>query len=627
MNTVAEGLARGLRLPDLRPTVEWAENNVILPGSPLGEDFERETVPMLIEPLNAFDDPLVRRLSVLGPTQCAKTGLFQVILTRILSQDPGNVMFTAQTDDDSKFGFRTKLLPTLKQSKATAPIIRAARQHEVTNSGIILPPMFIETQGPNLQSLQSKTIRYLLNDEVWMYDKGANKGAIGQLRERVSAVWNSKEVNVSQGGQQIYDIYGEPAWDEWGWVWHEGTQEIYHFVCPECGNPFEPRTKNIVWETSDRTRTKSGEWKWDEVAESVRVKCPHCGHEERDTLGNRRDFSRGGLYIQTNEHPKPKTKSFQYSAYTAWWQEWGALVVQYLTAKAAAKRGNRVPAREFWQKKEARFWMIEFEEKAEVVRREPSGYTQKDYWPFDKEMPSNDRSTDWGEQLPKEMVPRWIEKTEAEGQPKVIEVARKMTVDRQADVLKVLIRLFSPKGTRAVLYRTVPGWDDVRRLQLAYRVPNGFVGVDCGDLPQDVYATCKKYGWWGLRGSGQNEWRHVQKAGRPLKKPYGEASKGFITTSATGEFAWYYEWSNLVFKDWLQQMVDGRTDTRWEIPDDAPKEYVIGLTSEAKDPKTGIWKKIGKRPNHAWDCEAMQLPLACITGTLATVDGPGDAKG
>ncbi|MCB1209484.1 MAG: phage terminase large subunit family protein, partial [Verrucomicrobiales bacterium] len=52
----------------------------------------------------------------------------------------------------------------------------------------------------------------------------------------------------------------------------------------------------------------------------------------------------------------------------------------------------------------------------------------------------------------------------------------------------------------------------------------------------------------------------------------------------------------------------------WEIAEDAGDDYLGQMESEHRVRKGGkwLWEQIGKRPNHYWDCEAMQVAAAVM---------------
>ena len=76
-------------------------------------------------------------------------------------------------------------------------------------------------------------------------------------------------------------------------------------------------------------------------------------------------------------------------------------------------------------------------------------------------------------------------------------------------------------------------------------------------------------------------------------------------------------WSNLNLKDSLARLrrnQDPANGVTWEVPDDIPDEYLAQMESEHRTKEKGkwIWLQIGNRPNHYFDCEAMQTAAATM---------------
>jgi phage terminase large subunit GpA-like protein len=68
------------------------------------------------------------------------------------------------------------------------------------------------------------------------------------------------------------------------------------------------------------------------------------------------------------------------------------------------------------------------------------------------------------------------------------------------------------------------------------------------------------------------------------------------------------------------------------VPDDAGEEYLAQMESERRVRRNGkwIWEQIGARPNHYFDCEAMQAAAATmlkIVGREAVEDASVDTGG
>ncbi len=614
MNDLLEGILQELKQPDRRPISEWAaDGNVILPHSKRCREFRLDTAPWLLEPLDSI--PFNEFSSICKCTQGGGTTVYEVYLAWLIANAPVDASLACQTDPDAERMLEEKILPTLKASPATVAALAAAGRNDITKNKIKLGNMVFRVHGVGLNSLQSASLEVFIGDECWRFDLGT----ILEIIERTSTREATRQiVMVSQAGEEEVDKNGRAMWDEWGEHWHKGTQEIYKVRCPHCPTYFEIETSHVTADEVARD-PKTKVWDWTKVRATAKLTTPCCNRVIRNTEANRRALSASGKYFATNPNPTPRHRSFRFSAWVVYWQDWGGLLEMFLRAQDALQRGNIEPLKIWTQKKEARWWELRMREAPVISNREPSGYTQATYWPFDKPYPKNSKDTVWGKQLEKEKVPRWSALDPETQKVVSIETGRLMTIDRQTDCLKVVIRVYSPLGSRLLLFRTVYSWAQARELQLAYRVPNSFVGADSGDQPQDVYEQCHKYGWFALRGSSSNRWKHPAKRKHdiPLTKPYSPPQKGDIARSRDGAFAWYHDWSNLVFKDILSYKV--ARDKSWEIPDDAEEEYQKSLHSEAKDSKTGIYKKVGERPNHAWDGENMQLVLACLTGTIADI--------
>jgi hypothetical protein len=84
-------------------------------------------------------------------------------------------------------------------------------------------------------------------------------------------------------------------------------------------------------------------------------------------------------------------------------------------------------------------------------------------------------------------------------------------------------------------------------------------------------------------------------------------------------------WADTPVKDILARLFSGR-GAYYGIAKDVPQFYMSHMQSERKGiakmqagKEIRRWMKVGKRPNHLWDCEAMQIVFALIKGPLRQV--------
>jgi hypothetical protein len=88
----------------------------------------------------------------------------------------------------------------------------------------------------------------------------------------------------------------------------------------------------------------------------------------------------------------------------------------------------------------------------------------------------------------------------------------------------------------------------------------------------------------------------------------------------------YAHWSSDRIKDVLHAHRTGHA-AAWDIPDDAPQEYIRQVDSETKreiiNSKTRQseyrWIKT-RNNNHAWDCESMQIVAALMLRIIPGFD-------
>jgi hypothetical protein len=76
-------------------------------------------------------------------------------------------------------------------------------------------------------------------------------------------------------------------------------------------------------------------------------------------------------------------------------------------------------------------------------------------------------------------------------------------------------------------------------------------------------------------------------------------------------------WSNLNIKDTLARLrrnQDPAQGPTWEVPDDIDDDFLAQMESEQRIKEKGqwMWKQIGSRPNHYFDCEAEQAAAATM---------------
>jgi len=588
---LAEGILSKLKVPDRRSISEWAEENLILPESKRSRTFREDTAPWLVPVLDSIKENTFT--SLLKTTQGGGTVVEQGALTYWVAESPADTAFMAQTDTDAQVLFKTKFLPTLKASPATAALLARLPRHAIKKDEVSLPSMRIGIHGPGEKSTQSLSLERVLVDEVWLL-RLTSKAALRNMIERGTASPATfRLVCVSQAGEEMADKKGNPLPAEWQEHWEGGTQEIWSFRCPACGEVFAPETKHF--RAPENARDSGGRWIWARVATGTRLITPCCGHEIKDNETNRRALATSGTYIPTNPNPLPNHRSFHFGCWTVYWQTWGTNLIQFLKAVAAKRRGDIQPLKEWTTKKEARFWTLKDQEPPPFARKS-YGYKLAD--------------------LADGSLPEGLQE-------------RLLTADMQTNRFEWVIRDWFPGGSsRLVATGACASWGDLAQVAGKYRLRDYRVAVDMGDWTQEVWRECAKRKWIAIRGTGGDLWTHRTKK-ETSKQPWSPPQKGRITTARRGvrqpggrpadaahTHCYYYEISDLYFEDWLSRLISG-DGVAWEYGDDSPEEYIKSLDSVQKvQGPTGRMKYdvIGNRQNHRRDAEKYSLALAAIIG-------------
>lgn len=584
MSIALEAFCKAVTPPSDLNVVEWACKYVKLPQSARSPNFDIDSTPWLKWPMLQIADDENREVIIMAPVGSGKTTMFEGVLPWIIAEEPGPTLITMQTDDDARGWVDTRFHPSLKSNEKVAPLLPTGKQRGNFRKGeILFAHMPLHIGGANLANLQSKSIRWVIGDEVWIW----KEGMLEEARRRTHDRWNSRVVLVSQGGAEG---------DQFDSAFNDALIHDYCFTCPKCKQQQRYMWKQVKYE---HIKNDAEEWDWDAIGKTVRYECANddCKHQFKDKAGIRRQLSSSGEYVSRNNNAKPNRISCTYPAMAVWWIPWRKLVMEWITAQDARRRLDLTPLRQFIQKRLAQSW----EEPNETVELKGAeeAYRKKEFFNGEK----------------------WEE-----------ENFRFMCADVQQDHFWCIIRAFSIEGKSRLLYEgKVETWDALRMLRDRMKVPNRCVFVDRGYRPETVALECAKARtpddpnpWNCLLGEESNG--YATKIGkRRVNKPYSPIQRARTTA---GLYYKYVKFSNLLAKDTLAALMRGE-GAGWQIPVDRSKEYDKQMQNEKKvEVSPGRWRyKVSKEwvGNHLWDCEVMAIIAASIFKVYQW-DTPADSE-
>ena len=576
-NALTTLLAPNWRLPERIPPWKWCEENVKnIPYSPIPGHFKSANSPWVREAMEAMADPDIRLVSIVAPVQSSKTIGAELCLCYIIANFPGPCLWLSQTDADAKDQAEARLHKLFSECDAVKKLFPADRHKKKTQTVFFSNGMTLWVLGAHAKSnLQSRSIRWLIGDETWQWPSGHMQ----QAEARVTAFgWLGKCIFLSQGGTENDDTHRK---------FETTDMREWEFKCPKCGKYQPYKWSNIEWDKNYR----DGEGRMDfaKVRSSVRLVCEFCKHEIADSDANRKLLNSSAKFVPQNPNAPATKAGFHWNSLAS--MSWGELAEMYLRAKESCRRGDMEDLKNFYQKRLALPWG-DLEEDF-TLDISPSGYRMGDDWESEGAVGAK------GAVLP----PPHENKNRVR--------LRFLTVDVQMDHFYAVVRSWACDASSRLVYcAKLQTWEDVEILQNRFGMFPQLVFVDAGYSTFEVYRNCAKHNWTALMGDGRRDFPH-RVNGKITQRFYSTARHPLVSDRKCR----MHYWSNLGIKDTLARLRSNQNPdegSTWEVPSDVPEEYLKMLDSEQRVKKGNSWewRQIGKRPNHYWDCEAMQVCAA-----------------
>lgn len=261
----------------------------------------------------AVTDPLVRKITVMGPTQLLKTELINNVVGYFIDQDPAPMIVMQPTGKMAEAWSKDRLDKMLRDTPALAGRVKDKRSRDSDNTILhkSFPGGHVTVVGSNSPSdLASRPVRVVLCDEVDKYPVSAGKEGdpIKLIEERSDTFWNSLSIRVCsptvQGRSRIeaeYDL---------------SDKRVFCGLCPACGSFEELKWNQVKWDETDPEG-------------SACYVCSQCNAHWSEQ--NRLDAISNGDYKATA--PFKGHAGFHCNKLASPWQPVSVLVRKYLEAK------------------------------------------------------------------------------------------------------------------------------------------------------------------------------------------------------------------------------------------------------------------------------------------------------
>ncbi len=308
--------------PEKLTVDEWADKYRVLSPESSAEPgpWRTDRTPYLREPMRAFCDPKVNRITMAAGSQVGKSEMQLNIIGYIIDQVPGSILYIQPNLEAARKFSRQRVAPMVRDSKQLNKKVHNTKSRDSGNTILqkTFPGGILTICGSESASaLASTPTRYVIGDERdrWAVSAG-NEGDPWMLAQaRQITFYNRKSVEVStptiKGASNIETSF------------LLGTQERWCHKCPHCGE-----YTNIVFDHV----------KFDYTSKIVKGKeffevsvlgfvCPHCGCITSETDIKQQPAK----WIAENpEAYNTGHRSFWLNAFSSPWTPWVKIILEFL---------------------------------------------------------------------------------------------------------------------------------------------------------------------------------------------------------------------------------------------------------------------------------------------------------
>lgn len=569
--------------------IAHANATVRLPGSARSESFNIGITPWLELPIRlATRCRQTRKVTLVKPVQSGGSVAGEVIILDWIQFARGFIQYNWSNDKRARERWDSRIEAIFRSCEPVAALIEKLAQHEATKGEIDFLRIYFRMQGALTPSnLDSDSITHQCNEEVHDWEPGH----LQKARNRTSAVWNYKSVDISNAGKKGGQLH--KAFDE-------GTMQWWENKCPGCGlyhvmrTQWDDRQPQLGGLRYDASKARIGEeYNYNIIAPTVRYQMP-CGYLVHNDPVERRSLSLDARYGNGKNAGADGTHvSLTYEAVCVDYYDWIQLIKDKHNALRALRRGDPEPWRIYRVEKECIFHDPDDAPLTHKIILNSTIKKNREGLP-DPKMRLFSLDKQRGEAAKNELEHWWV-------------VIRDVSLDPNLSTLR----------TRLVYEGKVEADENLVAILRNHECTTGV--ADSGDDTTEVYLFCLKHGIDAIKGGKEDFYSHgkdmvrifsVERPlhviiGRPPKYPYIQTDKGMMPDPREPMFFRYSKSGIRERLAWL------RANTDYQTPDDVSEDYKAHQDAEEritrKHPTTGEsiveWHQIKSR-NDLYVCEA-----------------------
>lgn len=266
-------LLRALRPPARHPLSQWCEaHREVVRGAKPGR-WRNRNAPHLREILDALNDPLVERVTIMSATQIGKTELLLNWIVYLMSEDPGDTLLVMGSEDAAREFSEERLWPTLLACEPTRARFAGRPKADHKRLSFTTGEMNLDLAwaGSPVQ-LASRPIKNLCLDEVDKYPLLLRREGdpMSLAIERTKTYDDRRIVACSSPTTREGLIFR---------AWEQSDQREWHVPCLSCGRYQRLTFDRFTWPERPDDRSHREHADWLAAQDAVRFPCEACGHE------------------------------------------------------------------------------------------------------------------------------------------------------------------------------------------------------------------------------------------------------------------------------------------------------------------------------------------------------------
>lgn len=246
--------------------------------------WDNSIAPYLVGPMDVLASLDHDAMVLVSSARSGKTDIFFNYLAYCEICDPGDMMMIHMTQSSARDWSQGDLRKAFRHSKKLGERVIPGKQNMNTHDVRFMSGMRLLIKWPSISELSGKTLRrgWASDYDRMPLDVDKEGSVFGLLRKRTQTYGRNGMTGIeSSPGFEINNHrwiaqtpHEAPPTEGILDIYNKGDRRRWYWRCGQCDEPFEGDFKHFDW---DKKGADGGALTNAEMADTVRLVCPHCG--------------------------------------------------------------------------------------------------------------------------------------------------------------------------------------------------------------------------------------------------------------------------------------------------------------------------------------------------------------